>query len=88
MRITQPLAACASCIATVHPPLVLPLHCFQLFFFFYLPQATRHHRLARAQKKFSDIFFTKKLQRKSTWKILSNKTKHTVQLVEHVVAAA
>jgi hypothetical protein len=27
------------------------------FFFFYLPQATRHHRLARAQKKHFQIFF-------------------------------
>jgi hypothetical protein len=33
------------------------------FFFFYLPQATRHHRLARAQKNILEkIFFTVHLQ--------------------------
>jgi hypothetical protein len=37
-------------------------HALFFFFFFYLPQATRHHRLARAQKTFSNIFFTVKLQ--------------------------
>ncbi len=60
------------------------------FFFFYLPQATRHHRLARAQKTVSDIFFTIKLHREEHGKYWRNMIKRNTQYswLKHGVAAA